>query len=139
MPDSQKVTGAQELPVRSDQPTTYDLIRKDLDARQKHGTEKYGQAHQAHNGRNQLIDAYQENLDLSVYLRAEIEERRWSPALTCSEAFTLFTFLDAALKESRLDNPALGDLASVRNKLHALYDGVDAEEVRGLLRQDSSR
>jgi hypothetical protein len=30
---------------------------------------------QAHNGRNALIDAYQEALDLVVYLRQAIEEQ----------------------------------------------------------------
>lgn len=36
---------------------------------------KYGTPLQANNGRNPLIDAYQEALDLCVYLRQEIEER----------------------------------------------------------------
>lgn len=31
---------------------------------------------QAHNGRDPLVDAYQEALDLVVYLRQAIEERR---------------------------------------------------------------
>jgi len=39
------------------------------------GTEKYGCPLQAHNGRAALVDAYQEALDLCVYLRQAIEEQ----------------------------------------------------------------
>ena len=39
------------------------------------GTEKHGTPLQAFNGRDALIDAYQEVLDAAVYLRQAIEER----------------------------------------------------------------
>ena len=38
------------------------------------GIEKYGTVLQPNNGRNALVDAYQEALDLAVYLRQRIEE-----------------------------------------------------------------
>jgi hypothetical protein len=52
------------------------LVMADMEARRLHGIEKYGRPVQPHNGRDVLIDAYQEALDLCVYLRQAIEEKR---------------------------------------------------------------
>jgi hypothetical protein len=49
----------------------YDMRDRDL-----MGAKRYGVHLQAHNGRNPLIDAYQEALDCVVYLRQAIEEGR---------------------------------------------------------------
>jgi len=48
---------------------------KDLEARTEVGITKYGTQLQTHNGRNALIDAYQEALDLSQYLKQVLMER----------------------------------------------------------------
>jgi hypothetical protein len=50
------------------------LLIKDARERDEIGTAKYGVPLQANNGRRPLIDAYQEALDLAVYLRQAIEE-----------------------------------------------------------------
>jgi predicted HAD superfamily Cof-like phosphohydrolase len=47
-----------------------------MKSRDAGGRERYGVPLQAFNGREALVDAYQEALDLVVYLRQEIEERR---------------------------------------------------------------
>jgi len=47
----------------------------DLRLRTEAGTRKYGTPLMTHNGRNALIDAYQEALDLCVYLKQAIMER----------------------------------------------------------------
>ena len=52
------------------------LVLDDLRERGELGQAKYGTPLQTHNGRDPLIDAYQEVLDLSVYLRQTIAERR---------------------------------------------------------------
>ena len=52
------------------------LVLKDMEDRRTHGIDKYGTPLQTHNGRDPLIDAYQEALDLCVYLRQAIEERK---------------------------------------------------------------
>lgn len=52
------------------------LILKDMEDRRTHGIEKYGIPVQPFNGRDPLVDAYQEALDLVVYLRQVIEERK---------------------------------------------------------------
>ena len=51
------------------------LVLKDMEERRRHGIEKYGMPVQPFNGRDPLLDAYQEALDLCVYLRQAIEER----------------------------------------------------------------
>jgi hypothetical protein len=51
------------------------LVQSDIEQRASYGEKKYGVRLQPHNGRNALIDAYQESLDLCLYLRQEIEER----------------------------------------------------------------
>ena len=51
------------------------LVIADLRERDKIGTVKYGTTLQSHNGRDSLMDAYQEALDLCMYLRQAICER----------------------------------------------------------------
>jgi hypothetical protein len=46
----------------------------DLEERRRFGLEKYGTVLQSFNGRDALVDAYQEALDLLVYLKQELEE-----------------------------------------------------------------
>lgn len=52
-----------------------DLVLADIAARRDVGIERYGTPLQAHNGRDAMMDAYQESLDLCVYLRQVIFER----------------------------------------------------------------
>lgn len=51
------------------------LVIADLQARSAAGTAKYGEPLRARNGRDPLVDAYQEALDLCQYLRQAIAER----------------------------------------------------------------
>ena len=50
------------------------LVIRDMKERRKVGIKKYQTPLQPNNGRNSLVDAYQEVLDLAVYLRQRIEE-----------------------------------------------------------------
>lgn len=75
------VVADQPPPVPSDRPAIWDLVVADMQARDKVGRERYGTPLQAHNGRDALVDGYQEVLDLAVYLRQEIEERQQHKAL----------------------------------------------------------
>ena len=45
-----------------------------MEERKRIGIKKFGTPLQAHNGRDALVDAYQEILDTAVYLRQRIEE-----------------------------------------------------------------
>ena len=51
------------------------LVREDLEARERVGTERYGRPLQLFNGRNAMVDAYQEVLDLACYLRQHLAEQ----------------------------------------------------------------
>ncbi len=55
------------------------LVLADIRARVEAGERKYGTKLQAHNGRDALVDAYQEALDMVMYLRQAIEERAVRP------------------------------------------------------------
>lgn len=66
----------QPPPRPNDRLAIADLVIADMVERKRIGIERYGTPLQAHNGRDALVDAYQEALDLVVYLRAAIEERR---------------------------------------------------------------
>lgn len=61
-------------PVKNNKPAVWDLVIKDIQERDAIGEKKYGVRLQPFNGRNALIDAYQEALDLVVYLRQQIFE-----------------------------------------------------------------
>lgn len=63
-------------------------VMEDLEKRREFGISKYGTPLQAFNGRDALMDAYQEALDLVVYLRQVIEERDYplQPPETANEA-----------------------------------------------------
>ncbi len=67
--------GLQPAPIPSDSPSMHDLVIRDLQARQAMGLKKYGVSLQASNGRDALMDAYQEALDLCAYLRQALYER----------------------------------------------------------------
>lgn len=56
-------------------PAAWSLVMRDMADRDVFGATKYGVRLQPGNGRDALKDAYQEALDLAVYLRTAIYER----------------------------------------------------------------
>ena len=52
-------------------------VFQDIEERIKAGEQKYGSRLQTHNGRDALWDAYQEAIDLVLYLRQVILEREF--------------------------------------------------------------
>lgn len=80
----------QPPPQPNNQPAVWDLVKKDIEERDRVGVERYGTRLQPFNGRNALIDAYQEALDLVVYLRQAIEEQhRADEILAVIEAYDM--------------------------------------------------
>jgi len=85
--------GAQRMSADAPQPAPtpnagtpiWDLVIADMKGRDALGLRKYRTRLQANNGRDALLDAYHEALDLCVYLRQAIEERKlaepvaWNP------------------------------------------------------------
>ncbi len=67
--------GDQPMPVRNGHPAVWPIVMQDMQARHEIGIKRYGTPLQPHNGRDMLRDAYEEVLDLAVYLRGAIYER----------------------------------------------------------------
>ena len=67
--------GDQPKPVPNEYPPVWPLVMVDMASRDHLGRKRYGTPLQAHNGRDALRDAYEEALDLAVYLRTAIFER----------------------------------------------------------------
>ena len=81
-------------PVKNDRPCIQDLVIADIEARKAVGLERYGTLLQPFNGRDALMDAYAEALDLCQYLRQAIEERNAgahddTPAVDFSDSHTI--------------------------------------------------
>lgn len=55
------------------------LLINDIEARKAIGIRRYGQTLKAFDGRDNLLDAYHEAIDLVVYLRKDIYEQRGGP------------------------------------------------------------
>lgn len=71
------VTDEQPAPSWNDPhtfPAIWELVVQDMYEKDKAGSKKYGTRLQGFNGRSALVDAYQEALDLAVYLRQRIWE-----------------------------------------------------------------
>jgi hypothetical protein len=64
----------QPKPQKNKNKPIVDLVIKDMKARKKQGIKTYGTPLQAFNGRNALWDAYEEALDLAIYLKQALEE-----------------------------------------------------------------
>lgn len=62
-------------PIKNDKPACWDLVMADIEQRDEFGLRKYGTRLQPGNGRDVLMDLYQELLDAVVYCRQAIYER----------------------------------------------------------------
>lgn len=69
------LSNPEPLPIESSNPPLWHLVVSDMQERKEFGEKKYGMSLTAWNGRDALVDAYQEALDLCVYLRQTIYER----------------------------------------------------------------
>lgn len=70
------VNHKEPMPKKNDSKPIWDMVIEDMKERDSVGEERYGTRLQKFNGRNSAVDAYQEGLDLVVYLRQLIEERK---------------------------------------------------------------
>ncbi len=65
----------QQQPTESEELPVILRVMQDLLSRAETGVQKYGTPLKPNNGRDALLDAYQEALDLCMYLRQAIDER----------------------------------------------------------------
>lgn len=73
--DTVSLVKPQPAPEENELPEVWALVIRDMTERDADGKRKYGVGLQPHNGRDALVDAYQEALDLAVYLRQALYER----------------------------------------------------------------
>lgn len=73
--DTSPLVTEQPAPTPSEHPAVWPMVLADMAARDAEGRRKYGVPLQPHNGRDALRDAYEEALDLCVYLRQALYER----------------------------------------------------------------
>jgi hypothetical protein len=62
-----------------ERPSIQDLVRQDIAYRERLGEQRYGTKLYPYNGRSAILDAYEEALDLAIYLRQVIEELTIKP------------------------------------------------------------
>ena len=93
--------GDQRLPdADEDQVDDFVLYGQDIEARRQVGIERYGQAHRPFNGRNTLLDAYEEVLDTGLYLRSLLR-------MAEADRETLIEAVEVALKKHYHDGGSL--------------------------------
>ena len=71
-----KYIKSQPFPKQNNNPAIWDIVIEEMKRRDEEGLIKYGTRLQGFNGRDSLWDAYEEALDLVVYLRQTIYERK---------------------------------------------------------------
>lgn len=74
--EDSKLVSEQVDPVQNSEKAVWDLVIGDMAARDQEGLRKYKTRLQPFNGRDALIDLYQELLDAVVYTRQVIEEKK---------------------------------------------------------------
>ena len=77
---SNDLVSPQPAPIPTASRPIWELVIEDMRARDQFGREKYKTPLQAGNGRDALVDAYQEALDLCAYLKQELVERAERPS-----------------------------------------------------------
>lgn len=70
-----RIVAQAEILARSAERPVWDDVVADMKARDEFGRSKYGKPLMIHDGRDTLQDAYEEALDLAVYLKKAIIER----------------------------------------------------------------
>jgi hypothetical protein len=65
----------QPMPVVNDRPAVQDALIVDVERRKQIGVERYGTLLQPFNGRSAIRDAYEESLDMAIYLRQVLAEQ----------------------------------------------------------------
>ncbi len=134
----------QPPPVPNEGPAIVDLVMEDLQERKRIGIQRYGTPLQAHNGRNALVDAYQEALDLVIYLRQHLVERNALHEAACPDPALHEGVTSAGLERlsdavARLD-AALADARTELLEAHADLEAsrareqIAAERVAGVLK-----
>lgn len=83
----------QPAPIPNESEPIIDMVMADLVERKRVGISRYGVPLQAHNGRDMLVDLYQELMDAVIYIRGAIEERSSSVSYNEEQRRELLDFV----------------------------------------------
>lgn len=121
----------QPPPQANEKPAVWNLVLADMRARDAEGRRKYGVPLQPHNGRDAMIDLYQELLDAVVYARQAIYERDSAQPVTATmtaiEAGELATRAASAayaqgwseaLAQTRQEAPTPAEIVAAKREGH---------------------
>jgi len=95
------------------------LLIKDIEARNAHGLKKYGTRLQTHNGRDALVDLYEELVDATQYARQVIEEDLYGK---------LKRVRDILRKATKFDTPLFLSNMLIRDLLNELEEIPNLDE-----------
>lgn len=70
---------SQPMPVPNAHPDVQSAVIADIQARREVGIRRYGTALQPHNGRDALLDLYEELLDAAMYVKQRLIEQATDP------------------------------------------------------------
>jgi len=96
----ESLNNEQPAPTEGTGPDCWQLVLEDMAERRWVGIDKYKMLLRPDNGRDGLVDAYQEVLDLAVYLRQAVEQRKAAEA-TQAETLKAFERIKRALARAR--------------------------------------
>ena len=135
-------------PQPSAHPPVWDLVVHDMQERDAFGERKYGLRLRAFDGRSTLADAYQEALDLAVYLRkrlyeeqaplpADVAEARRAAGITIAPEAALHRALQERTDELERARAECSELRQAVAAIEAAYDRVVSERdaVRSAIRE----
>lgn len=74
-----RVGDSQPLPTSNDSPDIQSMVIADIVERRRLGISRYGVALQPHNGRNALLDLYEELIDAAMYCKQRLVEETTLP------------------------------------------------------------
>lgn len=117
-------------PIHNENPSCHDLVIADMIERKEFGLKKYGIILQPDNGRNFMVDAYQEVLDLLVYLRGAIYERDAAVKAERARAAAIVANLGSIIGTEYTDpNPKYNTVEAV-TEAHGLLVKVALDAIR---------
>lgn len=116
----------QAAPTDGIGPDCWELVLADMRDRRQMGIDKYGKPLRPDNGRDALVDAYQEVLDLTVYLRQAIEQQRAVEHRINEEILSKISAQNKILSNISDRSRCVDELRQARFRLLDLYEAVMA-------------
>ena len=137
--NQQNPAAVQQPPPKAGEEIVLNLVVKDLQDRAEVGLKKYGTYLKTQNGRDALMDAYQEALDLAMYLRQAIEARlkveRLSESLGGAVGGSV-AIIQAQLRKAAEDQASAEKaIASLEQSVNRQSKQIDVRDIVGKVKE----